>query len=239
MGRLLFGILGAAAMHLGFILFGGLLFPTGEDDAGTLQEVELLSDEDAAQDDEPEEEEPVAEPTSEDVMETEPEEVPDAAEIMRDLELTAIVDAPALEAASLAAIEQALRGEGGGGDFSDALSFASGGRIGGLGQPGALSDELEGAFGIGDIDQAPRALFQTAPLFPAEMRGKKLEGEVTVIFVVDASGKVVDPRVEKSNHRAFERPALEAVRQWKFDPAIKGGERVSCKIRIPIRFRAN
>ena len=33
-----------------------------------------------------------------------------------------------------------------------------------------------------------------------------------------------------------ERPALEAVRQWKFEPAVRGGEKVASKMRIPIRF---
>jgi protein TonB len=46
----------------------------------------------------------------------------------------------------------------------------------------------------------------------------------------------VNPKVEKSTHPAFERPALEAVRQWKFDPAVRGGEKVPSKVRVPIRF---
>jgi protein TonB len=68
------------------------------------------------------------------------------------------------------------------------------------------------------------------------MRGKSLEGVVTVIFVVDSSGKVAGPRVEKSSHAEFDRPALDAVKQWKFEPAVKGGQRVACKMRVPIRF---
>ena len=53
---------------------------------------------------------------------------------------------------------------------------------------------------------------------------------------MDASGKVANPRVEKSSHTAFNKPALEAVKQWKFEPAVKGGQRVACKMRVPIRF---
>jgi soluble P-type ATPase len=36
------------------------------------------------------------------------------------------------------------------------------------------------------MDQKPRAVFQSAPTYPAAMRGKKVEGVVTVVFVVDA-----------------------------------------------------
>lgn len=171
-------------------------------------------------------------------METESEQVPDASEIVRNLELSAADSAPELEAASLSAIEAALSGQAGsGGDFAEALSFSSGGRIGGMGKTGAMDERLGNAFSLGEIDQKPRAIFQAAPVFPNELRGKKLEGVVTVLFVVDQTGKVAQPRVEKSSHPAFEKPALDAVKQWKFEPAIKGGQRVPCKMRVPIRFQ--
>jgi protein TonB len=54
---------------------------------------------------------------------------------------------------------------------------------------------------------------------------------------VDETGRVVNPRVEKASYPEFEKPALEAVRQWKFEPAIKGGKRVSCRMRVPFRFQ--
>ncbi|MCU0224718.1 MAG: energy transducer TonB [Acidobacteria bacterium] len=57
-----------------------------------------------------------------------------------------------------------------------------------------------------------------------------------MLFIVDKDGRVVNPKVEKSDHPAFERPALDAVRQWKFEPAVRGGEKVASKMRIPIRF---
>ncbi|HZL99826.1 MAG TPA: energy transducer TonB [Planctomycetota bacterium] len=231
----IFGVFCALVLHASFLLFGGLLFPEAQPDHGTLQQVELLSEDDAAQDQE-EEQEPEATETT-DELTAEAEEVPDAAEIIRNLELTPAA-APALDAASLSAIEAALSGQiGGGMGFSDAMTFASGGRIGGTGKPGGLKDELDSAFSLTDIDQKPRVIFRAAPQFPSEMRGKKIEGQVTVIFVVDASGKVTEPRVEKSNHPAFEKPALEAVRQWKFEPGVKSGERVPCKMRVPFRFQ--
>jgi protein TonB len=146
-------------------------------------------------------------------------------------------DAPALDAASLSALEAALGGAaGGGGDFGGGASLASGGRIGGTGVAGGGGDEVSEAFSMSEIDQRPRALMQVAAAYPSEMRSRKVEGVVTVIFVVDENGRVVNPKVAKSTHPEFERPALEAVRQWKFEPAIKAGNRVSCRMRVPIRF---
>jgi protein TonB len=170
-------------------------------------------------------------------LEADAEKPPDAAELVKSLEPAPVNDAPALDAASLSAIEAALNGQTGGGEFGEALSFASGGRIGGTGKPGAVGESVETAFSMAEIDQKPRPIFQGAPMYPAELRGKKIEGSVSVIFVVDATGKVTDPRVEKSDHPAFDKPALAAVRQWKFEPAVKGGKRVPCKMRQPIRFQ--
>ena len=230
--NLSFGIACAIVLHVGFILFGGLLFISHEKDHGTLQQVELLSEDIAAEKEKPKEQEP--EKTEE--METEIEQAPDASEIVRNLELSAAANAPELEAASLSSIEAALSGQaGGGGDFAEALSFSSGGRIGGMGKAGALDESLEKAFSLADIDQKPRAIFQAAPVYPAGKRA--LEVVVSVVFVVDQTGKVTNPRVEKSTDPAFEKPAVDAVKQWKFEPAIKAGQRVSCKMRVPIRFQ--
>jgi protein TonB len=229
----LIGVLAAVALHLGFLLFGGVFFLDSDEDQGTLAQVELLGAEDVAKEQPKPEDEP-REPSEELAAET--EQPPDAAEIIQSLE-SQPMDAPALEAASLSAIELALSGQAGGaGDFADALTLASGGRIGGTGKAGALDSAFDRAFSLAEIDQRPRAIVQTAPLYPAQMRGKKVEGVVTLIFVVDANGRVSAPRVETSSHPAFEKPAVEAVKQWRFEPAVKGGKRVGCKMRIPIRF---
>ncbi len=228
--NLSFGIACAIVLHVGFILFGGLLFLNHKKDHGTLQQVELLSEDIAAEKEKPNEQE------TEKTEEMETEQAPDASEIIRNLELSAATNAPELEAASLSAIEAALSGQaGGGGDFAEALSFSSGGRIGGMGKAGALDDSLEKAFSLAEIDQKPRAIFQAAPVYPAGKRS--LEVVVNVVFVVDQTGKVANPRVERSTDPAFEKPAVDAVKQWKFEPAIKAGQRVSCKMRVPIRFQ--
>ena len=222
----------AILLHAGFLLFGGALVPAAKPNLGSLQEVELL-------DDAPEKEKPDEPPPEEEKeLETQEEAPPDATEIIEQMETPANDDAPALEAASLSAIEAALNGQGGSGDFSAALSFASGGRIGGTGKAGATGGGDDDAFSLAEIDQPPRAVFQGAPLYPSEMRGKKVEGVVTVIFIVDPSGKVSNLRVERSSNPAFEKPALDAVKKWKFEPGVKGGERVACRQRIAVRFPA-
>jgi protein TonB len=228
-----FGVLLAVVVHLAFLLFGGLIFGIDNDKQPAPPDVLLVSDE-VKQD---KEQEKVVDPQ----VNVDPEEAPDAAEALSNLEPPPQQnDAPALDAASLGAIEAALNGAGGpAGEFGGQLSFASGGRIGGTGKGGPAGDMADNAFSLAEIDQQPRPVFQSAPQFPAEMRGKKIEGVVVVTFLVDATGKVGGIRIEKSSHPAFEKPAVNAVRQWKFEPAVKGGQRVSCKLRQQLRFQPN
>lgn len=231
---LLFGIACAVVLHAGVILFGGVFLGHAKD-AGTLQKVELLSEKDAVVEKEKSKPKEQAAEKAEKI-ETSDEKPPDAGEVVKAIELSEAARAPKLEAASLGAIEAALSGQAtGGGDFADTLSFASGGRIGGTGKAGGTAQTLDQAFSLTEIDQKPRAVFQTAPTYPAGM--KALPGLVTVIFIVDATGRVSSPRVEKSSNPAFDRPALDAIRQWKFEPAVKAGTRVPCKMRVPIRFQ--
>ncbi len=233
---IILGILGAIFLHVLFLAFGGIFFMHGETKTPT-REVELVSD--AAPEKEEEKKEEVPEEKTEEIQEA-VEDAPDAEEIVRSLEaMPASNDAPALAEASLAAIEQALSGGGGGGDagFGGAMDFSSGGRIGGTGT-GALGEEkLDDAFSMSEIDQRPRPVYQVAGNYPSQMRGKKVEGVVTVIFIVDETGRVKSPRIEKSSDPAFDKPALDAVKQWKFEPAVKGGQRVACRMRVPMRFQ--
>ena len=92
------------------------------------------------------------------------------------------------------------------------------------------------AFDVSELDRAPQAVTRTPPVYPYAMRRDRVSGSVTLVFVIDEDGRVREPRVEESTHREFERPALEAVRQWRFEPGIRDGEPVPTLVRTPIDF---
>ena len=186
----------------------------------------------------PKEKKPPEEPKEQEDLKAQEEQPPDATELMHNLEAAPQDNTPALDAASLSAIEAALSGGSGGGEFGEALNFASGGRIGGTGVAGGTKEQMDAAFSMAEIDQKPRVMIQESPLFPPEMKGRNVEGVVTILFVVDADGKVSNPRAEKFSHAAFETPALNAIRKWKFEPGLRAGQRVASKMRITIRFPA-
>jgi TonB family protein len=233
------GILGwilslfCALVLLGAILlFGGIFLPEKDKAMPRTAEVELIG--------QTEKEKPKPEekkPEKQEDMDKDADRAPAPTEEIKDITLAPPDDGPALDAASLSAIEAALNGEGGGG-FGDSMSFASGGQIGHSGKGGGIDESIENAFNPAEIDQKPRAVFQTSPAYPPEMRGKKIEGQVVLIFVVEADGKVGSPRVESTSHQSFSAPALNAIKKWKFEPGLRAGQRVPCKMRVPIRFPA-
>ena len=65
---------------------------------------------------------------------------------------------------------------------------------------------------------------------------KKLPGSVSVLFIVDQQGRVENPIVQKSTDPVFEKSALNAVKQWKFEPGKRKGQPVRFRMRVPITF---
>jgi protein TonB len=229
------GILIAVILHAAFLLFGGLIFGThkpAETKKETIVDVDLTADE-RKEEKKPEEPEEQPEPPIAEAKEP----PPDASSVIRDLVRPS--DAPALAALDLAALSASMSGlADGDASFGQGMGgFASGGRIGGTGIAGSLADGDDSPFSAGDIDQPPRVANQTPPVYPAELRGKNVSGEVVVIFMVTADGKVTNQKVERSTHSAFERPALDAVRQWRFEPATRDGKKVASRMRVTVKFQ--
>lgn len=137
--------------------------------------------------------------------------------------------APPLDLSQLEMALEPTVGEGLFGDFTVKLvnQLVEGG--------GAGLDEI---FSLSDLDQKPRPIFQRPPTYPAELRKQKRQGTVYVLFTVDRQGRVADAKVDKSTDPAFERPAIEAVKQWKFEPGTRKGEPVQFRMRVPITFNA-
>ena len=232
----------AIVFHVAILGFGGLLFNHGKAEKVVREDVDLVAGEEK-KDDKKDEPKPVekaeAKEADEEAIEQETPVAPD----LRDLQALEAPSAPALAAMSLSDLESALGGGmgGGGGEFGGAggPGLASGGRIGGTGSADGGGSSLDDMLTAAELDQRPRPIFQATPQYPIELRKQKIEGTVNVVFYVDKDGKVSNPQVETSTHPAFERPALEAVRQWRFDPGTRKGEKVSFKMRIPISFHVS
>lgn len=93
--------------------------------------------------------------------------------------------------------------------------------------------------GENKADKLPQAISRVPPIYPLALKRSGQQGEVVLEFVVDESGKVSEAAVVRSDHPAFEEPALEALQKWKFKPGSAKGKPVAVKIRVPIVFNVN
>jgi protein TonB len=234
--------LGALVFHVFVLGFGGLLLFRPDGRKKVIENVDLVAEavEDKEKKDDQKEEAKEAAEEAEEASDSVSEEAP-AAPDLRDLAaLESPVAAPALAAMSLSDLESALGGGGGtGGELGGGFSLSSGGRIGGTGTADAGANGLDDILSAAELDQKPRPVLQASPQYPIDLRKKKVEGTVNVVFFVDKDGRVLNPQVENSSHPAFERPALEAVRQWRFEAGTRNGRKVSFKMRVPISFHVS
>jgi periplasmic protein TonB len=113
------------------------------------------------------------------------------------------------------------------------------GLIGGVGIliPDIGRDIEDFIFELRDLSRQPTPIAQPSPIYPPEAQRNRIEGEVTVEFVVRPDGTVDRVLVTRSTNPIFEEPALRAVRRWRFNPGEKDGRPVSARMRITIPFR--
>lgn len=75
------------------------------------------------------------------------------------------------------------------------------------------------------------------PAYPAEALDGGVEGTVVTRILIEKDGSVSDAEVVESLGEPFDASALEAVRQWTFEPATLDGEPVRVNYHITINFK--
>lgn len=83
-----------------------------------------------------------------------------------------------------------------------------------------------------------RLLSRVDPQYPPEaMRGRQ-QGWVELEFTVDADGSISNVSVVASRpSRVFDRAAIRAMQEWRFDPRLENGEPVATRMRQRFDFR--
>ncbi len=91
-----------------------------------------------------------------------------------------------------------------------------------------------------DVDQLAKKLSGPSASYPSGAPRLKSGDSVSVsvTFVVDETGEVVDPKVIESAGRQIDDAVLSALRNWKYQPATKQGTAVKVKMTFKQTFRA-
>ena len=99
------------------------------------------------------------------------------------------------------------------------------------------AQDAEGVYA--KVDQNPTPLKTPEPKYPVSLRREGVAGIVSVTCVIDENGKVISAKATKSTRVEFEQPALDAIHNWVFKPAVKDGKPVKVRVTIPFRFNAD
>lgn len=87
----------------------------------------------------------------------------------------------------------------------------------------------------GDVIPA-RLLSSTPPAYPQLAKTQRIEGAVRIDALVDAAGKVSSMKVV-TGPVLLHQAAMEALRQWKYQPAMLDGKPVPMHLTVTIQFR--
>jgi periplasmic protein TonB len=111
----------------------------------------------------------------------------------------------------------------------------AGGIVGGVGsvqtgQPGPLVVRAGAGF------KAPRKIRDAKPVYPAGALPLRAQGAVLIEATIGPDGKVQDARVLHSVVPLLDQAALDAVRQWAYEPSLLNGEAVSVIMTVVVNF---
>src|SRR5229473_2150685 len=87
----------------------------------------------------------------------------------------------------------------------------------------------------GDVKQA-RLISSVPPSYPVLAKTQHISGDVRVDALIDANGRVTTMKVV-SGPTLLHQAAMDALRQWKYQPATLNGNAVPMHLTVTIQFR--
>lgn len=103
----------------------------------------------------------------------------------------------------------------------------------GVSAPGPARADSMGAGG----NSLPYVVFGPRPVYPPEARASGREGKVRIkvlIFERGAPGEV--QLAESSGYASLDEAALDALRRWRFQPALRDGQPIPAWVTVPVIF---
>jgi len=84
----------------------------------------------------------------------------------------------------------------------------------------------------------PKVIYKVMPVYPLSALEKGSEGTVILSVYIGASG--IPDKIENkisSGSDELDASAINAVSQWRFEPAARGGQIIDCRFDVPVSFR--
>jgi len=94
----------------------------------------------------------------------------------------------------------------------------------------------DGVYRICEGITPPIPQYRPEPEFSQFARRFGIQGNVTIVGVVDVNGRMRDLEIEKALGAGLDEAALEAVSRWTFKPSKKDGVPIPVKIMVDVDF---
>ena len=133
-------------------------------------------------------------------------------------------------------ISLASQGKGSGSGFGQGLGGGLGAGHGTGSGPGSGGGYGGGLMSVGGGVSAPTVIRSVQPEFTDEARQANFQGNVSVQLIVDSEGNPQNVRLVSHLGMGLDQKAIEAVRQYKFKPAMYQGHPVAVQILIDVDF---
>jgi periplasmic protein TonB len=84
----------------------------------------------------------------------------------------------------------------------------------------------------------PKGGYQVRPVYPESARRAGIQGTTLLRIHIETDGRVSDISVERSaGHQSLDQAAADAVRRWRFEPALSSSGPVAMSALVPVEFR--
>lgn len=97
--------------------------------------------------------------------------------------------------------------------------------------------EDTGPIRVGGQIKEPRKIHEVKPIYPEIARKARMEGVVILEITVDKQGNVRDVKILRSLPMGLTEAAVEAVKQWKYEPSTLNGRPVEVLVTVTVTFR--
>jgi TonB family protein len=104
-------------------------------------------------------------------------------------------------------------------------------------RPVPLATTREGVLRVGGDVKAPKVIKRVEPVYTEEARKARITGIVIVEAVIDKTGAVRETQVLKGLPNGLSEAALDAIKQWTFEPATKDGQPVDVIFNLTMNFQ--
>ncbi len=94
-------------------------------------------------------------------------------------------------------------------------------------------------YSAAELDKKPAPLRRPPSAYPWILRSDGTSGQAEIEFVIDRAGRPLFPRVISATQEGFGWAAVTCVKNWRYQPATKNGEKVFARLKETVVFDLN